>query len=87
MPEGVHSWHGNWILSEDNNIGLRSDHRCDLGIEDQSKIYLVLFDLWLITLCFDSGCSYLAQWLSVGSRSQQKFKITDMTLESKVKYI
>ena len=40
MPEGVHSWHSNWLLSVDYDKGLRSDHRCDLGIEDQSQIYL-----------------------------------------------
>ena len=32
MPEGVHIWHSNWLLSV--------DHRCDLGIEAQSQIYL-----------------------------------------------
>ena len=40
MPEGVHIWHSNWLLSVDYNNGLRSDHRCDLGIEDKSQIYL-----------------------------------------------
>ena len=40
MPEGVHIWHCNWLLSVDYNEGLRSDHRCDLGIEGQSQIYL-----------------------------------------------
>ena len=40
MPEGVHIWHSNWQLSEDYNKSLRSDHRCDLGIEDQSQMYL-----------------------------------------------
>ena len=40
MPEGVHIWHNNWLLSVDYNKCLRSDHRCDLGIEDQSQIYL-----------------------------------------------
>ena len=43
MPEGVHIWHSNLLLSIDYNIGLRSDHRCDLGIEDQSQIYLEAF--------------------------------------------
>ena len=33
-------WHSNWLLSVDYNKGLRSDHQCDLGIEDQSQIYL-----------------------------------------------
>ena len=40
MPEGVHICHSNWLLSVDYNKGLRSDHRCDLGIEDQSQVYL-----------------------------------------------
>ena len=40
MPEGVHIWHSNWLLSVDYNKGLRSDHRQDLEIEDQSQIYL-----------------------------------------------
>ena len=40
MPEGVHIWHSNWLLSVDYNKGLRSDHRCGFGIEDQSPIYL-----------------------------------------------
>ena len=40
MPEGVHIWHSNWLLSVDYNEGLRSDHRCDLGIEGQSQIFL-----------------------------------------------
>ena len=40
MPEGVNIWHSNWLLCVDYNKGLRSDHRCDLGIEDQSQIYL-----------------------------------------------
>ena len=40
MPEGVHIWHSNWLLSVDYNKVLRSDHRCDLGIEDLSPIYL-----------------------------------------------
>ena len=40
MLEGVHIWHSNWLLSIDYNKGLRSDHRCDLGINDQSQIYL-----------------------------------------------
>ena len=40
MPEGVRIWHINWPLSENFNKGLRSDHRCDLGIKDQSQIYL-----------------------------------------------
>ena len=39
-PEGVHIWHSNWLLSVDYNKGLRIDHRCDLGIENQSQIYL-----------------------------------------------
>ena len=41
MPKVVHIWHSNWLLSEDYNEVLRSDHRCDLGIESQSQIYLV----------------------------------------------
>ena len=40
MPEGVYIWHSNWLLSVDYNKGLRFDRRCDLGIEDQSQIYL-----------------------------------------------
>ena len=40
MPEAVHIWHSNWLFIVDYNKGLRSDHRCDLGIEDQSQIYL-----------------------------------------------
>ena len=40
MSEGVHIWHSNWLLSVYYNKGLRSDHRCDLEIEDQSQIYL-----------------------------------------------
>ena len=40
MPEGVHIWHSNWLFIVDYNKGLRSDHRCDLVIEDQSQIYL-----------------------------------------------
>ena len=40
MPEGVHIWHSNWLLSVDYNKGLRSDHRCYVGIEDQDQIYL-----------------------------------------------
>ena len=40
MPDGVHIWHSNWLFIVDYNKGLRSDHHCDLGIEDQSQIYL-----------------------------------------------
>ena len=40
MPEGVHIWYSDWLLIVGFNKGLRSDHRCDLGIEDQSQIYL-----------------------------------------------
>ena len=40
MPEGVHIWHSNWLFIVDYNKGLRSDHRCDLVIEDQSQIDL-----------------------------------------------
>ena len=40
MPEGVHIWHSNWLLCVDYYKGFSSDHRCDLGIEDQSQIYL-----------------------------------------------
>ena len=40
MPEGVHICHSNWLFIVDYKKGLRSDHRCDLGIEDQSQIYL-----------------------------------------------
>ena len=40
MPEGVYIWHSNWLFIVDYNKGLRSDHRCDLGIEDQSLLYL-----------------------------------------------
>ena len=40
MPEGFHIKHSNWLLSVDYNKGLKSDHRCDLGIEDQSQMYL-----------------------------------------------
>ena len=40
MPEGVHIWHSNWLFIEEYNKGLRSDYRCDFGIEDQSQIYL-----------------------------------------------
>ena len=38
MPGGVHILQSNWLLSVDYNKGLRSDRRCDLGIEDQSQI-------------------------------------------------
>ena len=27
MPEGIHIWHSNWLLSVDYNKGLSSDHR------------------------------------------------------------
>ena len=40
MPESVHIWHSKWLFIEDYNKGIRSDHRCDLGIEDPSQIYL-----------------------------------------------
>ena len=40
MHEGVHIWHSYWLLIVDYYKGLRSDHRCDPGIEDQSQIYL-----------------------------------------------
>ena len=39
MPK-VFTYNSNWLLSVDYNKGLRSDHRCDLGIEGQSQIYL-----------------------------------------------
>ena len=40
MSDGVHIWHSNWLFIVDYNKNLRSDHRCYLGIEDQSQIYL-----------------------------------------------
>ena len=90
MLEGVHIWHSKWLLSVHYNKCLISDHRCDLGIEDLSQIYLESLCLMARNtnssfLCFDLGFPYLAQWLPVVCGLQQKFKITDMTLESKVK--
>ena len=40
LREGVHIWHNTWLLCVNYNIGLRSDHRFDLGVEVQGQIYL-----------------------------------------------
>ena len=40
LPEGVHIWHNNCPLCVNCNIGLKSDHRFDLGDEVQGQIYL-----------------------------------------------
>ena len=60
MPEGVHIWHSYWLLSVDYNKGLRSDHRCDLGIEDQSQKYLE--SIWLMARNTNSSFMF---WLRV----------------------
>ena len=47
MPEGVHIWPNNWLLCVYCNIGLRSDHQFDLGLEVQGQIclkYICLMD-------------------------------------------
>ena len=40
LPEDVHTWRNNQSLCVYYNKGIRSDHRCDLGIEGQTQIYL-----------------------------------------------
>ena len=91
LPKGVHIWHNNWLLCVNYNKGLRSDFRCDLRVEVQSQIYMYLYlsVLWLLTRtslsCFDyrdvhiwhNGCLWCVDYNTL--------KITDMTLESKVK--
>ena len=51
----------------------------------------VSFVAWLVMpnplTIFEGGCSYLTYLLSMMCRLQQRFQITDMTLESKVKVI
>ena len=87
LTEGVHIWNNNWLLRVTYNIRLRSDHRFDLRAEVHGQIYLKSIYLMArntnSSFMFDQGCSYLAQWSLLVSRKQQKFKITNMTLESR----
>ena len=80
LPEGVHIWYNNWLLCVTYNIGLRSDHRFDLGLEVQGQIYLQSICLMAYT-----NSSFMF-WLlcvnyNIGLRSDHRF---DLGLEVRV---
>ena len=73
-----------YYVSIVNNV---SEYGYDIGVTDQVQIlleYVLLFETYHPFSIFGGGSSYLAQRLLIVSRLQQRFPLTNMTLNERL---